>query len=343
MKEAVYLATDPLVSRRWVAVLPAILAATLFLLGGAGCATSRAQATPEVQTAKPPLPPGSGPKKRIAVAKFDAVGNFVSVYGGWDIGGGLAAQLTTALVNSGHFIVVERAELASVLREQEMALQRIVSKETAAQVSRVLGAQLLVRGSVTEFEQRAGGGGIRLGIGTGAVGGAVGGQTVNGIVGIDLRLIDTTTTQVVQSHRAERKVAQSGVSADINWNQVSLGGDAFEKTALGQATRQAIEQAVAFIIQAMERVPWTGRVVEVAGEQVYINAGSGAGLKPGDVFTVTAVVKELTDPDSGTVLGIVEDRRGDIEVVSVQEKFSIARMRAPFPATRGDLVKLPGR
>lgn len=343
MKPTSYLATDPLVSRRWVSVLSAILTTTLLFLWGAGCATSQAQSTPEAQTAKSPLSPNSGPKKRIAVAKFDAAGNFVGVYGGWDIGGGLAAQLTTALVNSGRFIVVERAELASVLREQEMALQKIVSKETAAQVSRVLGAQLLVRGSVTEFEQKAGGGGLRLGIGTGAFGGALGGQTVNGIVGIDLRLIDTTTTQVTQSHRAEGKVSQSGVSADINWKQVSLGGDAFEKTVLGQATRQAIEQAVAFIIQAMERVPWTGRVVEVTGDQVYINAGAGAGLKPGDLFAVTAVVKELTDPDSGAVLGIVEDKRGEIEVVSVQDKFSIARMRAPFMANRGDLVKLPER
>jgi hypothetical protein len=41
--------------------------------------------------------------------------------------------------------------------------------------------------------------------------------------------------------------------------------------------------------------------------------------------------------------GIVEDKRGEIEVVSIQEKFSVARMRAPFQAKRGDLVKLPGR
>ena len=92
------------------------------------------------------LPGPTGPKKRIAVAKFDAAGAFMAQYGGWDIGGGLAAQLTTALVNSGYFIVVERAELTPVLREQDMAMQKIVSKETAAQVGRILGAQLLVAG-----------------------------------------------------------------------------------------------------------------------------------------------------------------------------------------------------
>jgi len=284
-----------------------------------------------------------GPKKRIAVAKFDAAGNFVAQYGAWDIGGGLAAELTTALINSGHFIVVERAELASVLREQEMALQHIVSKETAAQVSRVLGAQLLIRGSVTEFDQRAGGTGLRVGVSTGMFGGALGGQSTEGIVGMDIRLIDTTTGQVIQSHRAEAKVSAHGISADINVNQVSFGGDHFNKTVLGQATRQAIEQAVAFIIQAMGPVPWTGRVVEVSGGQVYINAGSTAGLKPGDLFAVSTVVKELTDPSSGELLGIEEAKLGEIEVTNVQEKYSIAQMRVPFQAKRGDLVKVVGR
>jgi curli biogenesis system outer membrane secretion channel CsgG len=265
-------------------------------------------------------------------------------YGGWDIGGGLAAQLTTALVNSGHFIVVERAELMPVMREQEMAMQKIVSRETVAQVSRILGAQLLVAGSVTEFDQGAGGGSLHLGVGaaTGLLGGLLGAHTTRGVVGMDVRVIDTTTGQVVQSHRVEANTSQSGISADINVQQVTFGGDAFNKTVLGQATRQAIEQAVMFIIQSTEAVPWTGRVVEVTGNQVYINAGASTGVKPGDHFTVTAVVRELTDPESGALLGIVEDKRGEIEVVSVQEKFSAAKPRTPFQATRGDLVKLPG-
>lgn len=289
------------------------------------------------------LPPLTGPKKRIAVAKFDAAGSFMAHYGGWDIGGGLAAQLTTALVNSGHFIVVERAELTPVLREQDMAIQKIVSKETAAQVGRILGAQLLVAGSVTEFDQRAGGGRLRLGFATGLLGSALSGESVNGVVGIDVRVIDTTTGQVLQSHRVEATTSQRGVSADIIVQQVTFGGDAFNKTVLGQATRQAIEQTVMFIVQSTESVPWTGRVMEVVGDQVYINAGASTGVKPGDRFMVTAVVRELTDPESGALLGIVEDKRGEIEVVSVQEKFSVAKPRTPFLASRGNLVKLPGR
>src|SRR5438045_200416 len=115
----------------------------------------------------------SGPKKRISVAKFDANGAFVAVYGGWDIGGGLAAQLTSALVNSGQFIVVERPDLGAVLKEQELAQLNLTSKMSGPQAGRLLGTQLIVRGSVTEFEQDAEGGGLNVGV-SGRSGGGLG-------------------------------------------------------------------------------------------------------------------------------------------------------------------------
>jgi curli biogenesis system outer membrane secretion channel CsgG len=285
----------------------------------------------------------TAPKKRIAVAKFDAVGSFTAQYGTWDIGGGLASQLTSALVDSGRFIVVERADLAAVLHEQEMSAQKIVSKETTTQVGHLLGAQLLVYGAVTEFDQSSGGEGLRLGVGRGFFGGSVGGQIVHGSIGIELRLIDTSTGEVIQSHRVEQKVSQKGVTADINVREVTFGGDKFEKTPLGQATRQAIEQAVAFIVQTTDSMPWRGRVVEVNGDQVYINAGSSVGLEQGDIFAVSRVARELTDPDSGAVLKTEEVTLGEVEVMVVEEKISIARMRRPFVTQRGDLVKYVGQ
>ncbi|MBI2156187.1 MAG: hypothetical protein HYU26_04650 [Candidatus Rokubacteria bacterium] len=332
-----------------------LLAVSLLLLPLAGgCATADAPAgaqpaglQPGVQVAQAPgapaivLPPREGPKKRLAVIKFENVGRFAQAYGDWDIGGGLAAQLTTALIDSGHFIVVERAALGDVLREQEMGLEKVVSKETAAKVGQVFGAQLLVKGAVTEFTQGAEGGGLKVGIGLpgiGSLGG--GGNTVSALVGIDLRLIDTSTGQVVRSVRAEGKAAKRGFAATIDVKNVSLGGDAFKETPLGQATREAITRAVAMIQAIMERVPWTGRVMEVAEGQIYINAGQDAAMKEGDTFAVTSVVRELTDPDTGAVRGVIENRVGQVRVEKVEEKFSIGKMMDGAAAPkRGDFVK----
>jgi curli biogenesis system outer membrane secretion channel CsgG len=285
----------------------------------------------------------NGPRKRVAVARFDAVGSFYAVHGGWDVGGGLAAQLATALSNSGRFIVVERAELASVLREQEMGLAKVVSKETAAPAGEVLGAQLLVRGSVTEFDQRADAGGLRLGVGLPAVSGVLGGQMTHGVVGIDLRLIDTATGQVVQSHHVAVTTARRAVTGDVAFRNVSIGGDAFDSTVLGQATREAIEKAVDFVVRSAQPVPWTGQVVDVAGSRVFVNAGSGAGLKPGDRLALSTVARQLTDPVTGLRLGTIEEPLGEVLVVSTEESYSVARMLTPFETRRGDLVKISSR
>ena len=280
----------------------------------------------------------AGPKKRIAVVRAEASAPGLQA-GGPDLGAGVAAQLTTALIESGQFIVIERADLASVLREQELGAQRLASGETAAQVGRLLGAQLLVRAVITEFEQRAGGGGLRLGFGSGSGLGALGAAANTGVVGIDVRLVDTTTGQVVQSYRAEGKVEDRGVSADIGNRNLSFGTDTFERTPLGRAAREAIGKAVGFVVAASRSVPWSGRVVEVSGDQLFVNAGADAGVRTGDAFVVSTVVRELTDPASGALLGVIEERVGEVRIQSVEPGYSVARMTAPFATKRGDLVR----
>jgi curli biogenesis system outer membrane secretion channel CsgG len=324
--------------------LPIHFLTLVAFLGWAAYGMAQTPAMPGAPSAVPPAAsqPAMGPKKRIAVLKFDA-GSLATQYGGADIGNGLAAELTTALLNSGQFIVIERAELANILREQEMSMQKLVSGETAAQVGRLLGAQLLVRASVTEFDQRTGGGGVRIGVGTAATTGGLGIATNTGVVGIEVRLIDTTTGQVVQSHHAEAKVEDRGISADVGVRAVNFGADSFQKSPLGRATRQAIDQATAFVIAATRPLVWTGRVVDVSGDQIFVSAGADAGIRPGDKFVVSTVVRELTDPASGALLGVIENPLGDIEIVNVQDRFSVARMSAPFQTKRGDLVRSAAR
>ena len=298
---------------------------------------------PTVSPSPTPLLKLVGPRKRIAVAKFDAIGSFVAKYGTADIGGGLSAQLATALTDTGRFVVLERAELTSVLREQEMSLQKVIGGDTAVRAGQVLGAQLLIRGAVTEFEQNAGGGGVRLGVGSGLFGGGVSESKAHGIVGMDVRLIDTTSGQVLLSRRAQAKTSTTKVAADASASVLNLTADSFKSTVLGEATRKAIEQAVAFIVETMDKVPWTGRVVEATENDLYLNAGSGAGIREGDVLRVSAVIREMTDPATGTVLKVIEQALGDVEVVTVEDGVSLAKMAVPFQTKRGDIVRFVRR
>jgi curli biogenesis system outer membrane secretion channel CsgG len=324
----------------------AIVAASLFASPAA-----QAQGSPKhsaggmdpvtVQSAAPPPPTAyPGPKKRIAVTKFDAVGGFVAQVGGADIGGGLAAQLMTELTRTGRFIVLERADLPSILREQQLGITKVATAETAAAPGALVGAQLLIRGSVTEFEQSTKGKGGQVGLSIAGVALGLGRNSVTGHVAIDLRLIDATTGEVLDSRRAEAQVTQRSSTANLTVGATTFGNSAFEQTALGQASRQAIDQAVDYIVARMEAVPWSARVVEVADGHVYVNAGQDVNLARGQRLAISNVVKELTDPATGLKLGVVERWIGDAVVESVMEKYSVARLLTAMQLARGDLVRV---
>ncbi|EKD28595.1 MAG: hypothetical protein ACD_79C00265G0001 [uncultured bacterium] len=103
----------------------------------------------------------------------------------------------------------------------------------------------------------------------------------------------------------------------------SFGGDKMEKSPLGDATRDAITGCMLFIIEELNKVPWSGRVMKVENGQVYINCGTRNNINIGDQFKIFKLGEAFTDPDTGESLGSEESEIGSIRVVKTQEKFSI--------------------
>lgn len=321
----------------------AILAAAGLALGCQGESpeeTATADGQPAVQADAVPEP--KGPKKRIAVSEFGATGKFKSRYGDWDIGGGLAAQLIAALEESGHFIVVERSGLSDVLREQEMAQRNLTGGDSGPDAGRLTGAQILVRGDVTAFGPRSEGGGFSIGFGTADAGGALGlgGDTAH--VGMDLRLIDTTTGQVLDTFHTEAEADSTSLAADVRVDEVSFGGDTFNKTPLGKATRRAIQRASHRIAQSASDERWQTRVAKVEAGRVYIAAGRDAGIEPGDGLVCHRVTDTITDPATGELLGRETERLGEVLVETVKAEHAIGRFLGGERPQRGDLLRWNG-
>ena len=280
-------------------------------------------------------PSYTGPKKRIAVTRFD--NKVEGVYGNWNLGDGMAEMLTTELMKTGRFIVVERQALQDILGEQELGQTGIVKKETAAKVGQVLGAQIIVRGVVSEFRQNESGGGGGIGIG----GFRLGVKSSNAYVAVDIRLIDSETGQVLHSHNASGKAESSGVAVGVSKGDVDFNGDSFKNTPIGQATRRAIHDSILFIISEMEGMPFQAKVIKTEGKKVWINAGSALSIKSGFKFYAYAVGEELVDPDTGLKLGADEKLIGTVEVRDVQDKYSIGfLMSGGGPLKKGDVLKL---
>lgn len=257
-------------------------------------------------------------KKLVAVESFE---NKAGAASSWEIGDGMADMLTDALIQSGNFIVLERQALESVLQEQDFAASgRTTTAGATASIGKMPPAQILIRGAITEFDESKKGGGQGLNI----RGFNVNMNRDTAHVAVIIRLIDTSTGEVLDSQRVEGNAEAGGLGFDFSGSGFGFGQEGFSKTPLGKATQIAIDNAVDYVTQKMRAIPWEGKVVTVQGETIIINSGTNTGIQVGDQFTVFHKGEDFIDPDTGMLLGSDTSQIGVIEVVNVQEKFSKA-------------------
>jgi curli biogenesis system outer membrane secretion channel CsgG len=260
-------------------------------------------------------------RKTIGVSNFENRTNYA---GQITLESGMADQLTDSLMRSGNFVVVERQTLGDVLSEQDLAASGRAARSETAQTGKLVPAQVLIKGTVTEFDVKKSGGGARVGYG----GFSLGGSTSTAHVAVILRLIDTTSGEVLDSLRVEGKASAGAADFAGAVSGVSFGTEGFARTPLGKALQQTIDNAVVQIVNRLQQVPFTGKIIKVEGDTVYTNIGSRNGVAVGETFDVYAVEQELVDPDTGESLGSEKARVGSIAITSVEEKYSKASSQA---------------
>jgi curli biogenesis system outer membrane secretion channel CsgG len=279
---------------------------------------------------------GASLKKTVAVSRFE---NKTSWSGQIRLDDGMADQLTDALMKSGEFMVLERQTLGDVVAEQDLAASGRAAKSQTAQTGKLLSAQILIKGTITEFENKSAGSGTGFGIG----GIRLANKREEAHVGLIIRLIDTTTGQVLDSQRCEGKATAGGMGVGVSVGIVDFGTEGFSKTPLGKAVQITIDNAVAYISGKLKNVAYQGSVIRVSGDDIYTSAGERNGCTVGDTFTVFSVGEALVDPTTGEKLGSEEKKKGVIKVYEVQEKFSKAKAESTLnpAAAQGDVIRAP--
>lgn len=277
----------------------------------------------------------AGLRKVVAVSRFENKTSITSE-GALDFNNGMADQLTDALIQSGQFVVLERATLGDVIKEQDMQASDRFQKGQSARTGKLTSAQILVKGTLTEFSTAADSSGSSINI----KGFRIGGRKHSVHLGLLIRLIDTTTGEVIDSQRVEGAARSKSLDVGINFRGASFGSNSFKATPLGKATQIAIDNAVEYIAKRLRNHPFTGRVIKVKGNMIYISAGEMHGAEAGDIFTVYSVGEELIDPYTGELLGRDEVKLGKVKIFNVQEKFSKANPVAELRGVKiGDVVR----
>ncbi len=293
-----------------------------------------------------------GLKHALAVVDFENQAGWVSNY---KLGYNLAIMLESALYDSGRFVLVERQNLDAVLVEQDLQKSgRMAGAGNVAQSGKLRSARYLASGAITEVEANQSGddGGIRIrGFKIGASGGKA---QITAIV----KLIDTTTGEVVAKQRVVGKAGKGGLRVGYSsgvWG-ANLGG--FTKTPIGEAAQDVIVQSVLFFANEMEDYDFTASVVTVAkGGEIIINRGSTYGVFPGQHFLVEEEGEQLIDPDTGEILGesegeqLIDPDTGEIlgesegEMVAqirclrVKEKIAYCELTEGSIPARGSVVR----
>ncbi len=264
----------------------------------------------------PPPAPYTGPKKRIAVMPVEPPPEGSPFYGDWiklmkanqnlstkgEVGSGLTEMLTTALAETGRFILLERANIGDI--KSEIAIgEELGNEKTAVKKGNVLGAQMLVRASVSEFTNNRSqrGGGISLG------GVSLGGGSGSSEVVIDVKFVDPSTSKIlfVAKAKGNSKSEAVGVGFKVGSLGAAFGGSNSQPAE--RAVRNAVIEAVNAIVKRLESLPWEARVAKVDGENVTINRGTQDGVKIGDTLLIYKPGGVIEDPETGETLGRDED------------------------------------
>jgi curli biogenesis system outer membrane secretion channel CsgG len=280
-------------------------------------------------------------KKRVAVMNFDYATVSSSVrqlFGSdQDVGKGIADMLVDRLVNDGAYSVIERKELDKVLAEQNFSNSDRADPATAAKIARVLGVNVIIIGSITQFGRDD----KKTDVGGGALGGVTGRFGVGGlrksqataVVQITGRMIDTTTAEILASCTAKGASSRSGTGilgaggggGSEGGGGMDMKSSNFGATILGEATTKAVtDLATQLDARAtqlpVETVSINGMVADAADDgTLVVNVGSRAGLKVGDTLQVKHPGREIRDPETGKVLRRIEQSVGTVTITEVEE------------------------
>lgn len=241
-------------------------AAQAFVLSAAvavtACAHTPRSSEPQVDAARSTqalkkLPRKAGERVAVSIYEFRSAVSEIPDRGATDM-------FKTALVQTGQFRVVERARLEQgVLREKQLNAQGL-SKGTSAQ-AQLREAQYIFEGAITEANPNQ----TQRSAAIGVAGAEFGGGTNKDVIGIDVRIVDVASGDLVDVVTVRKAIASDSVGVSGIGSLIATVRSAAGKTvspftpdvrveqkrreSLDQALRAVIDEAVAVLSQRFQQ------------------------------------------------------------------------------------------
>lgn len=280
--------------------------------------------------------PAEAGTRRIAILDFDAAAPQQSVdmsednpmamlaliagqkgnTGQSGIGQMVASLLTTELVKDGTYKVLERSQLQSILKEQNLSTSGIADAKDAAKIGKVLGVNAIVTGSVTQYNVSSKKTGV-FGIGV---------KTTTGKVALNARMIDTTSGEILFASDGSGEESESGMAlGSIYSSDSSNYGD----TLLGKSTKKALENIIREVVAYAPKLregALSGQVAyyDNSTKCCYLDLGKESGVEKDQTLYVTRVIREIKSPTTGEVIKRISEKVAELKIREVEKASSTA-------------------
>jgi curli biogenesis system outer membrane secretion channel CsgG len=250
-------------------------------------------------------------------------------------------MLINALVNSNTYAVIERSRIDAVLAEQNLGSSGRADATTAAQIGRVLGVDVVIVGSVTQFDVQAKRSGFQVG--------GLFGQSkteVQADVQLNARMVSSSTAEILTTAEGTGSANQKDGSTQV----FGIGGGTEtdnQQQLLTQATRLAIDEVVLQLTGAADRLAGLpaalptvdALIADVAGSTLILNKGATDGYRTGMIVSLERVSREVKDPATGNVLRRITAPIGQAKLTEVDASSSVATVISGTGFRVGDLAK----
>jgi len=181
--------------------------------------------------------------ERITVAVDEFKNESGAGWWGGGVGWELTGMLSNELVATRAFSVVERSRLESVMQEQNLAASGRMAPGQGARIGKLTGAQYLIMGTVTSYEENTAstGGGVSF------RGVSLGGKSSKAYIAVDLRVVNSETGEIEFVRTIEGEAKSGGVSVGLY--RGGFGGALANEnsTPAGKAIRAALVMATDYL------------------------------------------------------------------------------------------------
>lgn len=235
-------------------------------------------------------------KRKIALGRITNETNYgqslLRDRSGDPLGKQVTDLMSKALTESGAFLVFERPDIGRVEAESRLTDNKL----------NLIGVDALLVGSLTEFGRKT----------IGATGFVSASKRQVAFAKIDMRVVDTTTGQVVFA------TSGAGEASTETASTFGFGSQAaYDGTLNDAAIRQAVSEAVSRLTADFSARPWQTFVLKAEGDRLFLSGGRAQGLRTGMALVVQTQGERIKSPQTGAVVTLPGRPVAQIQVESL--------------------------